>query len=135
MISAVNATATPVIDVKIVNPTTLYDPAPYGYSHVVVATGASRIAYIAGQGGEDAKGELSPHFDQQVQQAYRNIKLALDAIGAQPSQVTKLTTYVVDYEMDHLSVMTAALITLFGDHLPAQTLVPVPLNSAQRGCY
>ena len=73
----------------IVNPAGLYDPAPNGYSHAVVAKGGSRIAYIAGQGGEDASGRLSPQFSK-------------------------------------LGVMTQAVKRLFGDALPAQTLVPVP---------
>ncbi len=110
----------------IVNPDGLYDPAPNGYSHAIVATGGSRMAYIAGQGGEDAAGNLSPDFADQVRQAYRNLKTALDAVGAKPAHVAKLTTYVADYDQGKLSAMTGSLTELFGDHLPAQTLVPVP---------
>lgn len=110
----------------IVNPAGLYDPAPNGYSHAVVAKGGSRIAYIAGQGGEDASGRLSPQFSDQVEQAYANLRTALLAVGAKPDQVTKITTYVVDYDQSKLGVMTQAVKRLFGDALPAQTLVPVP---------
>ncbi|MEO3428073.1 RidA family protein [Pelagibius sp. CAU 1746] len=110
----------------IVNPAGLYDPAPNGYSHAVVATGGSRIAYIAGQGGEDANGKLSPQFSDQVEQAYANLRSALDAVGAKPGQVTKITTYVVDYDQSKLGAMTEAVKQTFGDALPAQTLVPVP---------
>ncbi|WP_193367023.1 RidA family protein [Pelagibius marinus] len=110
----------------IVNPPELYDPAPNGYSHAVVATGGSRIAYIAGQGGEDKDGALSPRFADQVEQAYANLRRALDAVGAKPGQVTKITTYVVDYDPSKLGVMTEAVKRTFGAALPAQTLVPVP---------
>jgi enamine deaminase RidA (YjgF/YER057c/UK114 family) len=110
----------------IVNPAGLYDPAPNGYSHAVVAKGGSRIAYIAGQGGEDANGALSPRFADQVEQAYANLQTALDAVGAKPGQVTKITTYVVGYDQSMLGVMTEAVKRTFGDALPAQTLVPVP---------
>ncbi|MCL6417285.1 hypothetical protein MIB92_16620 [Aestuariirhabdus sp. Z084] len=51
---------------EIINPEGLYDPAPYGYSHAVIAKGGSRIAYIAGQGGEDSKGNLDSSFSKQV---------------------------------------------------------------------
>lgn len=114
------------VETSIVNPAGLYDPAPYGYSHAVVARGGSRIAYIAGQGGEDATGALSPNFADQVRQAYANLRTVLDALGARPDQVTRITTYVVEYDMSKLEAMTQSVKQTFGDALPAQTLVPVP---------
>ena len=114
------------VTLTITNPAGLFDPAPYGFSHAVVASGGSRLAYIAGQGGEDSSGNLSPDFAEQVRQAYANLGTALEAIGARPDQVTKLTTYVVDHDMAKLEPMTRHLKALFGDALPAQTLVPVP---------
>lgn len=120
-----NAHSFTVPQLAAINPPQLYDPAPNGYSHTVIARGG-RTAYIAGQGGEDAHGELAETFDQQVVQAYRNLGIALEAVGAQPDQVTKLTTYVVGYDPSLLAAMTAGLQSLFGPSLPAQTLVPVP---------
>ena len=110
----------------IINPRRLFDPEPFGFSHVVVATGGRRTAFIAGQGGEDETGALSPRFVEQVEQAYRNLRAALDAVGAKPAQVTKITTYVVDYHPSMLDVMTRYAKSTFGELLPAQTLVPVP---------
>ena len=110
----------------IVNPADLYDPVPTGYSHVVVAESATHVAYIAGQGGEDETGALSATFADQVKQAYANLDKALRAIGAKPHQVTKITTYVVDYDPSMLDVMTHCVENMFGRSLPAQTLVPVP---------
>ena len=127
ILSPIGATAADSrIDLTIVNPPGLYDPAPNGYSHAVVAKGGNRIAYIAGQGGEDAEGRLSSDFSDQVAQAYANLRVALDAVGASPRQVTKITTYVVGYDQAMLAVMTLHVKRLFGDALPAQTLVPVP---------
>lgn len=114
------------VSLKIVNPSQLYDPAPNGYSHAVVASQAKKIAYLAGQGGEDRNGVLSPEFSDQVRMAYANLKIALDAVGAMPNQVTKITTYVVGYDQSMLGVMTKYVKDTFGDTLPAQTLVPVP---------
>lgn len=110
----------------IVNPDGLWDPAPAGFSHAVVASGVSRIAFIAGQGGEDKSGRLSPEFTDQVKQAYANLRTALDAVGARPDQVTRITTYVVGYDQSMLAVMTEHVKATFGEALPAQTLVPVP---------
>lgn len=125
---APSSTMAPESDIKltVVNPSGLYDPAPNGYSHAIVAENFSRVAYIAGQGGEDQAGALPPAFVDQVKQAYANLRTALAAVGAKPRQVTKITTYVVDYDPSLLDVMTRHLQDLFGDSLPAQTLVPVP---------
>jgi enamine deaminase RidA (YjgF/YER057c/UK114 family) len=109
----------------IVNPDGLYDPAPNGYSHAVIASGR-RIVMVAGQGGEDASGALSPDFADQVKQAYANLRRVLDAVGARPDQVAKLTTYVAGYDQSLLPAMTKEVTAMFGAALPAQTLVPVP---------
>jgi enamine deaminase RidA (YjgF/YER057c/UK114 family) len=109
-----------------VNPAALGDPSPNGYSTSTITPPNARIAYISGQGGQDARGNLSPDFATQVEQAYANLAVALDGIGARPDQVAKLTVYVVDHDMSKLGVLTSAVIGMFGDKLPAQTLVPVP---------
>ncbi len=116
-------TGTPL---SVVNPTALYDPAPNGYSHAVIARNGSGVAYIAGQGGEDATGALAPEFPDQVKQAYANLRAALAAVGARPDRVVRITTYVANYEPSMLAVMTETVKETFGDTLPAQTLVPVP---------
>jgi len=114
------------IELKIINPNELYDPALNGYSHAVVAKGGAGIAYIAGQGGEDRNGILSANFSEQVEHAYKNIHITLQAMNAKPNHVAKLTTYVVDYNPGMLEEMTKHVKMMFGDTLPAQTLVPVP---------
>ncbi len=110
-------------EIRAVNPDGLYDPAPNGYSHAMVV---NDLAFIAGQGGETETGELAPEFEAQMEQAYRNLAVALDGVGARPEQVVKLTTYVVDHDQAKLGVLTRQLKAAFGSHLPAQTLVPVP---------
>lgn len=110
----------------IVNPQKLYDPSPNGYSVAVITPRGARIAYISGQGGEDSTGTLSPDFAAQVEQAYSNLTTALDALGAKPDQVAKLTVFVVDHDQSKLGVLTMNVVKMFGDTLPAQTLVPVP---------
>jgi enamine deaminase RidA (YjgF/YER057c/UK114 family) len=121
-------TATTASDLKltIVNPQNLYDPTPNGYSTAVIVPREGRIAYISGQGGQDATGALSPDFAVQVGQAYANLRTALDALGARPDQVAKLTVFVVDHDMSKLEVLTSSVKAMFGETLPAQTLIPVP---------
>lgn len=110
----------------IVNPQNLHDPSPNGYSTAVIAPSGGRVAYISGQGGQDSTGALSPDFAVQVEQAYANLRTALDALGAKPDQVAKLTVFVVDHDMSKLEVLTKNVKKMFGAALPAQTLIPVP---------
>jgi enamine deaminase RidA (YjgF/YER057c/UK114 family) len=110
----------------IVNPPHLHDPTPNGYSTLVITPATGRLAFISGQGGQDPTGGLSRDFGAQVAQAYANLGAVLDALGARTDQVVKLTVYVVDHDMSKLGVLTAAVMRMFGGHLPAQTLVPVP---------
>jgi enamine deaminase RidA (YjgF/YER057c/UK114 family) len=121
-------TATTASDFKltIVNPQNLYDPSPNGYSTAVITPREGRVAYISGQGGQDSTGALSPDFAVQVKQAYANLRTALDALGARPDQVAKLTVFVVDHDMSKLEVLTKNVKGMFGEALPAQTLIPVP---------
>lgn len=112
---------------RFVQPQDLYDATANGYSHVVIAEAPARHIYIAGQGGENARGELSPDFAQQVEQALRNLATALDAAQAAPSDVVKLTVLVVDHTQDRLDVFVQALRAMWGEASPpACTLIPVP---------
>jgi len=61
-----------------------------------------------------------------VKQAYANLGAALAGIGAKPEQVAKLTVFVVNHDMSKLGVLTESVTAMFGETLPAQTLVPVP---------
>ena len=110
----------------IFNPSHLYDPTPNGYSNAVITPASGRLAFISGQGGQDRTGSLSPDFGDQVAQAYANLAALLDALGARPEHVVKLTVFVVDHDMSKLGVLTENVMCMFGSTLPAQTLVPVP---------
>lgn len=117
---------TPAALPQIVNPAHLHDPTANGYSTAVISPATGRLAFISGQGGQDQTGGLSPEFATQVQQAYANLAAVIAALGATPDQVVKLTTYVVDHDPSKLGPLTEAVVQMFGDRLPAQTLVPVP---------
>ncbi|WP_417779194.1 RidA family protein [Stutzerimonas xanthomarina] len=110
-----------------INPLGLYDPAPNGYSHVALVPGRTRLAFIAGQGGETEDGRLSEDFRAQVRQAMANLLIAIEAAGGQPSQVAKLTVLIVDHDNQRLGILGEELARAFGAQMkPACTLVPVP---------
>ena len=114
------------LKLTLVNPQNLYNPTPNGYSTAVIVPREAKVAYISGQGGQDGTGALAPDFAVQVKQAYVNLRTALDALGARPDQVAKLTVFVVDHDMSKLEVLTKSVKDMFGEALPAQTLIPVP---------
>jgi len=115
-----------VREIQRINPLGLYDPSPNGYTHVAIAPPGATIIYIAGQGGEDEKGNLVGDFAAQLNQAFANLRVALTAAGAHPEHVVKLTTLVVDHNESKLQQLTAVVQAMWGEQTPTQTLIPVP---------
>ena len=88
---------------KFHNPSGLSKPP--GYSHVVEVAGPARLIYFAGQLGLDINGNVvgAPgDFRAQVTQAFENLKIALQAAGAEFGDVVKITNYLTD--ISHLSI-------------------------------
>ncbi|MFZ5937752.1 hypothetical protein BGP84_15865 [Pseudomonas putida] len=109
------------------NPQGLYDPSANAYSHVAEVTAGSRLLFIAGQGGEDADGQLSPEFAGQARQALANLQTALASKGAELAQVFKLTLLIVDHSEERLAQWVAEADLAWGGHMkPTCTLIPVP---------
>ena len=68
---------------------------PKGYANGVVARG--RTVYVAGMVGWDANGVFhSDDVAAQARQALANIVAVLDADGARPAHIVRMTWYVTD---------------------------------------
>ena len=95
--------------------------------NISVATG-SRIVHISGQTAVDVDGKVvgSTHLEQS-RQAFRNVRVALDAAGATLADVAKFNIYMVDYSWEALEGLLTAGKEVFGDPYPltANTLVGV----------
>jgi enamine deaminase RidA (YjgF/YER057c/UK114 family) len=102
--------------------------APRNYSHVVVVD-AGRLVFLAGQVPLAPDGSLVGAGDvaEQARQCFRNIRAALEAVGATPDDIIKLTTFVVDFDPSQRDPIIAARdeILGFGEQVPASTLVGV----------
>lgn len=110
-----------------INPPGLYDSTVHGYSQVTVAKSSDRVIYLAGQGGENEKGEYSDDFAAQVDQALSNLQTGLKAAGADITNVAKITVFIVDHSMERLGIFEKAMLKMLdGRPAPASTLVPVP---------
>jgi len=108
------------------NPEGAYKPS--GYHHVVTAQGG-RTVYIAGQVAFDINRKLLGGNDvvAQARVVLENLGHRLAAVGARPSDVLKITTYVVGYRREeHLAGLAEANTAFFGaEHVPCNTLIGV----------
>lgn len=70
---------------------------PPGYSHVVEVRG-SRLIFISGQAGVDANGTVvgGDDLEEQAEQAFQNLSIALESVGCTASNLVKLTVFVRD---------------------------------------
>jgi len=71
--------------------------APPGYSQIVEVA-AKRLFFIAGQTALDENGDLvgKGDFASQVEQVFRNLGIALKAVGCSAANLVKLTVYLRD---------------------------------------
>ena len=112
---------------RFINPPGLYDPRANGYTHVVVVPAQARTVLVSGQGGENAAGQLSADFGEQLRQAFTNLRIALASAGASVHDVAKLTVLVVDHTEQRLALLSQTVRSLWPDGAaPACTLIPVP---------
>ena len=114
-------------EIKRINPDKLGSPANYGFTNVVVVPSNRTLVFIAGQGGRDLEGNLG-NFEAQLKQAFANLRIALDAVGATPEQVVKITVLSVNHDANKQELISAERNKMWGDNLikPASTLIPVP---------
>ncbi len=110
----------------VVNPAGLHNPIPFGYSHSVSIPAGAQLVLIAGQYGSNEKGTVvSPHFAEQVQQAFRNLGVALAAHGLDLSHVVQLRSYVLNIDFEKLGIIGQAVRAGCGDTPPTQTVLGV----------
>jgi enamine deaminase RidA (YjgF/YER057c/UK114 family) len=111
------------MSVELINPDGLYEPPVY--TQLAVGRG-SRVVFVSGQVGYDAKGNLvSEDVVEQAEQAFRNIRTAVEALGASVQDIAKLTIFVVGHRPELAQPLLAARGAALGDHLPASTFLGV----------
>jgi enamine deaminase RidA (YjgF/YER057c/UK114 family) len=101
-------------------------PRPKGYANGVSASG--RQIFVAGMIGWDGQGVFhSDDFAQQARQALANIVAVLDAGGARPHHLVRMTWYVTDKReyLAALPAVGAAFRELIGHYDIAMTAVQV----------
>lgn len=98
---------------------------PKGYANGVKANGHS--VFIAGQVGWDANEVMAAGFIAQAEQALTNIVAILTEAGAKPTDLARLTWFVVDKReyLDDLAELGTAYRRVIGNHFPAMSVVEV----------
>lgn len=109
------------------NPESIHRPHNDAYSHVVVVE-SGRLAFLSGQVAFDREGRVLGGDDvgQQARHAYRNLRSAIEALGATTADIVKLTTFVVGdapTQLPALGRTRAEVLQL--DVPPASTLVGI----------
>ncbi len=99
---------------------------PRGYSNGIVARG--EIVFVAGQIGWNERGEIvSDDLAEQAALALANVASVLQAAGAKPEHIVRMTWYVTD-KREYLAAaerIGQAYRRIVGEHYPAMTLVQV----------
>jgi enamine deaminase RidA (YjgF/YER057c/UK114 family) len=104
------------------NPQQLFDPLPFGFSHLAIAGTAPKFVFLAGQGGEEnTDGKLSEDFRVQVKHAINNLRIALATEDSDLNSIVKVTTLVVDH--NKVKQFERAWPE---KNFPVNTLIPVP---------
>jgi len=102
------------------NPASVH--APLGrYVHQIEVSGESRLLFLSGQIGVAPDGSVPEDTLGQLRVALENVLRNLEAAGFKPTDLVKMTTYVVG-EIDPAG-RKAAIDEVLGTHLPTSTLV------------
>jgi enamine deaminase RidA (YjgF/YER057c/UK114 family) len=80
---------------EFISPKTLIAPGPAGYSHIAKVNSGT-IVYLSGQVPSDASGKVvgEGDFEAQVEQVFRNLKIAVEAAGGAMADIVKLNYYL-----------------------------------------
>ncbi|TDV41534.1 reactive intermediate/imine deaminase [Pseudomonas graminis] len=104
---------------------TAHAAAPGGHYSQAVAYGG--LVYVSGQLPVRANGEHSADqpFEVQASIALDNLVAILSEAGLSPSDLLKVTVYVVGIE--HWPAFDRLYARYLGEHRPARAVVPVPV--------
>jgi len=101
-------------------------PRPSGYSNGTTAEG--RMVFVAGQIGWTPEGKFeTDDFAGQVRQTLLNTRAVLEAAGAVPAQIVRMTWYVTDKReyTENLREVGQCYREILGPVYPAMALVQV----------
>ena len=107
-------------------PSELLDGSLFAMAQVVQSRGGSYL-HISGQTAIAKDGShIGSDLATQLDAALENVRLALAAAGATPSDLVRVTTYIVNFQPDQLEAYMVAVNGFFDpENLPACSMVGV----------
>lgn len=117
------------MEIKHINPEDVYNSlSTRGYTQVVTATAFSKLITVSGQLPLDLDNKLIGEGDieAQTRACYDNLRSSLKAVGADFSNVIRMTTYITDL-VNHPKAVRKVRAEYFGtESPPASTMIEVP---------
>ena len=111
------------------NPESIH--APVGrYVHQIWLDKPEKLVFISGQVGMRPDGSVPEDAVEQLAVALENVLRNIEAAGLEPSDLVKITTYVVAGAELNPARRRAEMERLLGDHVPTSTLVFVSALAA-----
>lgn len=112
---------------EIINPTALFDPTPFGFSHSIAVESPLKMVFIAGQsGGVGHNHILTDDFKTQVKDALKNLEIILVKNQMSFEDIVKITLLIVNHDQQKLEIWSEeAKKTWKNQNLPTSTLIPV----------
>lgn len=108
----------------IINPPALFNPLPFGYSHIAIDT-HTRLAFIAGQVSINKNGNIvGKTLRDQIQMVEKSLKITLNAVGANVDDIVKLNGFIKNFNPKKDLPIFNAFGKRFGS--PPTTLVSTP---------
>jgi enamine deaminase RidA (YjgF/YER057c/UK114 family) len=113
--------------IQYINSENLFPSLQFGFTQVISAQGGRTIR-CSGQTAWDKNMKIigEGDFAAQAKAVYENVRIALASAGAEPGDIVRMRTYIVDYKPEYLEPLGIETAAFFGDHPPpAATLLGV----------
>jgi 2-iminobutanoate/2-iminopropanoate deaminase len=109
-----------------INPDSLFQSLPHGFSQIVVATG-KKMVFVSGQTAWDTQKNIvgGDSVLEQARQAFRNLEKAMEAAGGTLKDIVALRIYVVDYQAECGTAVGIVLREFFSENPPPSTWIGV----------
>ncbi len=94
------------------------------YSDAVEVAGSGRLLFLSGTPGLTHDGHLPGSFEEQAEQAWKNVFALLEQAGMGPQNLVKVSQYLV--RTDDIPRYGPIRSKWLGDHRPASMLAIIP---------
>jgi enamine deaminase RidA (YjgF/YER057c/UK114 family) len=125
LLAAAASAAADEPELEFLNPPGLFRPSTFSQ---IATVGEGKLVLISGQTARNAASEIVGKGDLKAQtvQVFENLKVALNAVGADFKHVAKLTTFVVGLQPDDRLMIADTINAYFpAAQRPAHTLVGI----------